>query len=502
MKHSKRITSLSLLAAGLFGLGLALMPLRAEAKTTQAAKTAKSAKATRATKLAKPGKPTAKTRKSAGPAVIHLPSPPAAVLARLTETAIQTGCLPLPLSDGLQTQLGISAQQLQALMQTPLQAAGGVDAEPSPKRCAPYATAFATAFLPGAQQLASAFAVLLADDRRALVANNLQIEGQSKASWQDLDSALPAVRELWLPSNALAGAGADGSDAVPPHLLHELGLLVKHMRQQTSAGDSALVRVLIQSPGSLAQDQEEESSLAAVELVDAFTGQALDSAVWVGRDSEPGAYISSRGVEYERMLWQAPVDFRRISRGIGASSMLVHKRVRVQLKAKKGRKPQSKLVVRAFQYKTQHIGIDFAAATGTPVVSVAEGEVLFSGWRGGYGNLVIVQHGSELSTYYGHLSAFSPELREGLKVRRGQQIGLVGSTGFSTGPHLHFEIRKGANYVDPTNPAQKLPVWTLLPQEREAVLTRLLQLQVTRSVSFMRLAHAQPQTQTQTQSAQ
>ena len=137
--------------------------------------------------------------------------------------------------------------------------------------------------------------------------------------------------------------------------------------------------------------------------------------------------------------------------------------------------------MRSFRARGQHIGIDFVAPTGTPVTTVADGEVVFAGRRGGYGNLVVIGHGGALFTYYGHLSAFAPELLEGAKVGRGQQIGLVGSTGFSTGPHLHFEIRKGTAYVDPSNPDIRLPAWMLRPGEHEAFLTRLMQLEATRS---------------------
>lgn len=85
-----------------------------------------------------------------------------------------------------------------------------------------------------------------------------------------------------------------------------------------------------------------------------------------------------------------------------------------------------------------HAGWDLAAPTGTPVVAAADGVVTSAGWGGGYGNLVILQHGS-LQTRYAHLSKIL--VRGGQKVKQGQQIGKVGTTGRSTGPHLHFEKR-------------------------------------------------------------
>lgn len=86
-----------------------------------------------------------------------------------------------------------------------------------------------------------------------------------------------------------------------------------------------------------------------------------------------------------------------------------------------------------------HAGIDFGAAKGTPIYAVDAGRVVFAGDKGGYGKAVIIQHQGSLSTLYGHASQLY--VQQGQQVVRGQMIAAVGSTGFSTGPHLHFEIR-------------------------------------------------------------
>jgi murein DD-endopeptidase MepM/ murein hydrolase activator NlpD len=94
-----------------------------------------------------------------------------------------------------------------------------------------------------------------------------------------------------------------------------------------------------------------------------------------------------------------------------------------------------------------HAGQDIVAAPGTPVVAGAKGTVTFVGWQHGYGRLVVVDHGGGLTTRYGHLSEF--DVTMGQEVARGDFIGRVGSTGRSTGPHLHYEIRINDDPVDP-----------------------------------------------------
>lgn len=94
-----------------------------------------------------------------------------------------------------------------------------------------------------------------------------------------------------------------------------------------------------------------------------------------------------------------------------------------------------------------HGGIDLAAASGTPVYAPQAGLVMFSGYYGGYGNVVVLSHGNSLFTLYGHNSQLL--VRPGDAVYRGQVISKVGSTGRSTGPHLHFEVHHNGQYVNP-----------------------------------------------------
>ena len=96
-----------------------------------------------------------------------------------------------------------------------------------------------------------------------------------------------------------------------------------------------------------------------------------------------------------------------------------------------------------------HTGVDIATAWGAPVLAAAEGRVIYAGWFGGYGKIVVIDHGEGMSTLYGHLSSLL--VVAGDEVRRGQPVGRVGSTGFSTGPHLHFEVRVNGRPINPTS---------------------------------------------------
>ena len=100
-------------------------------------------------------------------------------------------------------------------------------------------------------------------------------------------------------------------------------------------------------------------------------------------------------------------------------------------------------------YRRMHAGLDFAAAHGTPITAAADGRVVAAGWSGGYGNLVRIAHSGGVQTMYGHMSRIAA--RAGTAVRQGQVIGYVGSTGVSTGAHLHYEVRKHGRAVNPAS---------------------------------------------------
>ena len=116
-----------------------------------------------------------------------------------------------------------------------------------------------------------------------------------------------------------------------------------------------------------------------------------------------------------------------------------------------------------FKTRRLHTGVDLAARTGTPIYAAGDGVISYYKWQSGYGNKVEIQHVNGYETAYGHMSRYVDGLGEGSRVRQGQIIGYVGSTGQSTGPHLHFEIKINGNLVDPLS--VKLPKDNVLAEQ-------------------------------------
>ncbi len=150
------------------------------------------------------------------------------------------------------------------------------------------------------------------------------------------------------------------------------------------------------------------------------------TAVYFESEEGRGGYYRPDGSTVQREFLMAPVRYARVSSRYSAAR----------------RHPILKIT-------RPHHGIDYAAATGTPVFAVAGGEVLYKGWSGGFGNLVKIRHNNGYVTYYGHLSRFANGLRAGQPVGQKQVIGYVGSTGLSTGPHVCFRVAKNGKYVNP-----------------------------------------------------
>ena len=137
-----------------------------------------------------------------------------------------------------------------------------------------------------------------------------------------------------------------------------------------------------------------------------------------------------------------------------------------------------------------HRGTDYAAPYGTPIKATGDGKVIFRGVKSGYGNVVILQHGGNITTLYAHMSKFNSKVRNGTRVRQGQTIGYVGKTGLVTGTHLHYEYR--LNGVHRNSRTVELPQADPIPDEYRAdflasvgpILDELLQYKRTRMASL------------------
>ncbi len=234
-------------------------------------------------------------------------------------------------------------------------------------------------------------------------------------------------------------------------------------QQAEAPGDSYMVRVVV---GRNSDDEQER--LESVEIVEQGSGRRVNGAWWLDRPDGPGVIIGMDGVAYERLLWESPVKYLRSSRGVGASVTTWRRRV----PAKKGSAKST--VVKTINVPAFHFGVDMTAPRGTDVHAVGDAKVSFAGRRGGFGNLIILDHGRGYQTYYAHLSKIEKGIKAGVQVARGDMIGLVGSTGHSTAPHLHFETRKDGRYLNPFDETHQLGFWLLTADEQERLAMQLL----------------------------
>ncbi|MDE3233403.1 MAG: M23 family metallopeptidase [Pseudomonadota bacterium] len=157
--------------------------------------------------------------------------------------------------------------------------------------------------------------------------------------------------------------------------------------------------------------------------------QKTYNAVWFQEPGQKGAYYTLKGDSLRRAFLASPMPYSRRTSGFGMREHPI------------------------FHTQRAHMGVDYAAPTGAPVISVADGVVVESGFSGGFGNMVVVQHNARQSTVYAHLSRIN--VRKGQSIKQGDNLGAVGSTGWATGPHLHFEFRINGRHVDPLTLAQQ-----------------------------------------------
>lgn len=166
-----------------------------------------------------------------------------------------------------------------------------------------------------------------------------------------------------------------------------------------------------------------EGEVLAAEFIN--RGRRYTAVRFDDGSGRPG-YYSGEGRPMRKAFVRAPVAFTRISSGFNPR-----------------RRHPILNTIRA------HQGVDYAAPAGTPVMAAGDAKVIFRGWKGGYGNTVILQHANNVTTLYAHLARFGKSARYGARVRQGEVIGYVGATGLATAAHLHYEYRKNGVHLNP-----------------------------------------------------
>ncbi|OJV13693.1 MAG: hypothetical protein BGO27_00790 [Alphaproteobacteria bacterium 33-17] len=157
-----------------------------------------------------------------------------------------------------------------------------------------------------------------------------------------------------------------------------------------------------------------------------LAGEVYKLYYFEGKDGK-GDYYSESGASVRKELLKTPINASRISSGFGLRKHPV------------------------LGYSKMHKGVDFAAPIGTPIFAAGDGTIIEMGRKGTYGNYIKLKHGSGYSTAYAHCSKFKKNLKLGTRVQQGEVIAYVGATGRVTGPHLHFEVLKGSQHINPVN---------------------------------------------------
>ncbi|UCB54550.1 MAG: peptidoglycan DD-metalloendopeptidase family protein [Thiotrichales bacterium] len=167
-----------------------------------------------------------------------------------------------------------------------------------------------------------------------------------------------------------------------------------------------------------------DGEILAAEFVN--DGEVYRAVRYTNPETNRTEYYSPEGKSLRKEFLRTPVNFTRIS------SRFTNKRYHPVLKKWRS-----------------HKGVDYAAKRGTPIRAAGDGKVTFKGKKGGYGRVVMIQHGSRYTTVYAHLNSYNKKIRVGKRVKQGQTIAYVGSSGLATGPHLHYEFRVNGVHRNP-----------------------------------------------------
>ena len=160
-------------------------------------------------------------------------------------------------------------------------------------------------------------------------------------------------------------------------------------------------------------------------LFSSLTLQNRKIEIYMHKINDKVEYFDAKGNSVRKSLLRTPINGARVSSGFGMRRHPI------------------------LGYSKMHKGVDFAAPIGTPILAAGSGTIVYMAKKGGYGNYVQIMHNGDYSTAYGHASRFNKKFRNGSKVKQGDIIAYVGSTGRSTGPHLHFEVIYKGSQINP-----------------------------------------------------
>jgi murein DD-endopeptidase MepM/ murein hydrolase activator NlpD len=211
---------------------------------------------------------------------------------------------------------------------------------------------------------------------------------------------------------------------IQPALLSQLADIFTwdvDLEKEIHKGDT--YKILYEQRSRKGQETKSALRILAAELVSA--GQKM-TAIYFEKQRGQGNYYNLEGQSLARSFLRFPLEFTSIT------SHFTESRFHPILKT-----------------NLPHTGVDFAAQRGTPVRAVGDGVISEAGWNGSYGKAIDVKHDAIYMSRYAHLDSFAPGIRSGVSVTKGQVIGYVGSTGRSTGPHLHFELYKDQQFINP-----------------------------------------------------
>lgn len=271
----------------------------------------------------------------------------------------------------------------------------------------------------------------------------LAVTRDAQDAWQAIEETLPLQSQLRMASGTILSSLFAATDAanVPDSIAVQIAEIFAadiDMRRELRRGDTFSVAYeTLTADGEPITWNQGTGQVLAAEFVNA--GKTYE-AFWYRDAAGRGAYFDHMGQSKKRVFLASPMEFSRVTSGFAMRFHPIQKKWRA------------------------HLGVDYGAPTGTPVRTVGDGVVEFAGRQNGYGNVVKIKHGNARATLYAHLSRI--DVKKGQRIEQGQRIGAVGSTGWATGPHLHFEFRVNGQHVDPMRIAKASEAVAIAPSSK------------------------------------